>query len=128
MAADVPVYPALKKRSGRGFRGYPAATIAFYGSDNVRASKVAVGIVPAEGAEPSEMRRWTTTLGDIRRDPVIGDEIIDFIRRNGAETVVMSDGILGCPHEEGIDYPDGQPCPQCPFWEHRDRFTHDPIT
>ncbi len=128
MTADVPIYPALKKRSGRGFRGYPAATIAFYGADNLLASKVAVGIVPTEGAEPSDMRRWTTTSGDIRRDPVVGDEIIDFIRRQGAETVVMSDGILGCPHEEGIDYPEGHPCPHCPFWAHRDRFTHDPIT
>ena len=128
MASDAPIYPALQKRSGRGFRGYPVATIAFYGPDNVRASKVAVGIVPTEDAEPSAMRRWATTLGDIRRDPVIGDEIIAFIRREGAPTVVISDGILGCPHEEGIDYPDGQPCPRCPFWQHRDRFTHEPIT
>lgn len=22
---------------------------------------------------------------------------------------------LGCPREEGIDYPDGQICPHCPF-------------
>ena len=24
------------------------------------------------------------------------------------------DGVTGCPHEEGIDYPLGEPCPQCP--------------
>ena len=30
---------------------------------------------------------------------------------------------LGCPHEEGVDYPEGQICPQCPFWAHRDRWT-----
>jgi hypothetical protein len=39
----------------------------------------------------------------------------------------MTDRIIGCPHEEGIDYPDGQKCPQCPYWASRDRFTHDVI-
>jgi hypothetical protein len=35
----------------------------------------------------------------------------------------MSHRKTGCPHEEGIDYPEGEPCPQCPFWTHRDRWT-----
>lgn len=43
----------LKKKANRGFRGYPAATIAFYGPDDRRASKASVAIVPAEGAEPT---------------------------------------------------------------------------
>jgi hypothetical protein len=46
---------------------------------------------------------------------------------HGAKPVVMSDGIIGCPHEEGIDYPDGQVCPQCPYWAHRDRWTGDVV-
>jgi hypothetical protein len=40
----------LKKKARHGFRGYPAATIAYYGPDDKRASKAAVGIVNAEGA------------------------------------------------------------------------------
>jgi len=39
----------------------------------------------------------------------------------------MTDRIIGCPHEEGIDYPEGQKCAQCPLWASRDRFTHDTI-
>src|SRR5712692_4405008 len=31
------------------------------------------------------------------------------------------DGIIGCPHEEGIDYPEGKSCPQCPYWARRAR-------
>jgi hypothetical protein len=31
-------------------------------------------------------------------------------------------GLFGCPHEEGIDYPDGETCPQCPFWATHDRY------
>jgi hypothetical protein len=45
----------LMKRSNKRFRGYPAATVAFYRPDDRRASKVAVGIVPAEGAEVAEL-------------------------------------------------------------------------
>jgi hypothetical protein len=50
-----------------------------------------------------------------------------FIREHQVLTVTSVDRIIGCPHEEGIDYPEGQPCPQCPFWRHRDRFTGELI-
>jgi len=46
---------AITKRANRGFRGYPVATVAFYGQDDRRASKVAVGIMPADGAEAAEL-------------------------------------------------------------------------
>ena len=46
-----------------------------------------------------------------------------FIREQGAESVVIADRIMGCPHEEGIDYPEGEKCPSCPFWAYRDRFS-----
>ena len=39
-----------------------------------------------------------------------------------AKSVVMTDRIIGCPHEEGIDY-EGVTCPACPFWAGRDRWT-----
>jgi hypothetical protein len=113
----------LKKKAHRGFRGYPAATIAFYGPDDKRASKVAVGIIQAEGAEPAALERWFTEEGDARTDPAIGAGILRFVQDHGAKSVVMTNGIIGCPHEEGIDYPDGQVCPQCPFWAHRNGFT-----
>ena len=127
MDHDELLYPALLKRAKRGFRGYPVATVAFYGPDSSRASKVAVGIVRSRGMEPTEMMRKTAVTGDVRRDPVIGDEVVAFIRRSGAGSVVITDGILGCPHEEGIDYPEGQACPRCPYWRNRDRFTDELI-
>ena len=70
----------LKKISRKGFHGYPIATVAYYGPDIKRASKV-----------------------------------------------VITDRIIGCPHEEGLDYPEGSKCPQCPFWAFRDRFTGEII-
>jgi hypothetical protein len=41
----------LGKRARKGFRGYPLATIALYGPDDTRATKLTVGTVPAENAE-----------------------------------------------------------------------------
>jgi hypothetical protein len=36
--------------------------------------------------------------------------------------VAMPDRIIGCPHEEGIDY-EGEYCPRRAFWIGRDRWT-----
>ena len=41
----------LRKKAKRGLRGYPVATVALYGPDNTRATKLTVGIVLAEDAE-----------------------------------------------------------------------------
>ena len=61
--------------------------------------------------------------GDIRRSPSIEAGILTFIREHGVRTVVMTDRIISCPHEEGVDYPNGKVCPECPFWADRDRWT-----
>jgi len=116
----------LAKKARRGFRGYPVATIAFYGPDNTRATKVAIGIVRAEGAEP-EMTRLFSDEGDIRKDMEIAEEILKLLTLHGVKSVAVTEGIFGCPHEEGKDYPDGEVCPQCPYWAHRDRFTGEII-
>lgn len=112
----------LSKKAKAGFHGFPVGTVAFYGPDNQRASKVAVGIIPAEGSEPVDLRRWLTESGDARTDAAIGAEISEFLRGHGVHTVAITDRIIGCPHEEGVDYPEGEACPQCPFWAGRDRW------
>jgi hypothetical protein len=117
----------LSKKARKGFRGYPVATIAFYGPDDQRASKVAVGIVLREGAEPETLEGWHSEDQDVRSDHDISREIQAFLAEHHVLSVVMVDGIIGCPHEEVIDYPEGEPCPQCPFWRNRDRFTGELI-
>ena len=114
---------SLERRARRGFRGYPVATVAFYGPDDRRATKVAVGIVPVEGAEADPLRRWFSENTDARSDPEIARQIGEFINTHQAESLVLVDRILGCPHEERIDYPEGTACPQCPFWANRDRWS-----
>lgn len=113
----------LRRRARRGFRGYPAATVALYGPDDRTATKAAVGIVPDDSGQVTHLERWSSEEGDIRSDPSIEAAILAFIREHAVRTVVMTERIIGCPHEEGVDYPDGEVCPECPFWASRDRWT-----
>ena len=112
----------LRKRARRGLRGYPVATVALYGPDDTRATKLTVGIVPTEDADASDLRRWFSEGADIRNDTGVAEEVLAFIDAAGARSVAMTDRIIGCPHEEGIDY-EGPTCPTCPFWAGRDRWT-----
>ena len=75
----------LGKKVKRGFRGYPVATIAFYGPDNKKATKVAVAIVLAAEQEPAELRRWISHDRDVRTDPEIATEILTFIGGAGVK-------------------------------------------
>jgi len=52
---------------------------------------------------------------------------VHFIGQHGAKSVVMPERILGCPHEEGKDYSEGEKCPKCSFWAIRDRFTGEVV-
>jgi len=113
----------MSKKAKTGFRGYPVGTIAFYGPNDKRASKVVVAILTAEDAEPDELRKWTSETGDVRRSEEIGEEMAEYLQAHHVRSVAMMEAIFGCPHEEGIDYPLGETCPHCPFWANRDRFT-----
>ncbi len=118
---------SLKKLGRKGFRGYPIATVVYYGPDDQHATKVAVGIVEFENADPSLLERWYSETTDIRSDLEINEEITTFIEQNNVMSVVIADRIMGCPHEEGKDYPEGSVCPKCSFWASRDRFTGETI-
>lgn len=108
---------------------YPVGTIAAYGPDNKLATKLAVSVFKRAGdKEPVELHRWFTNGGDVRNDPAIANEVADFLKRCGVKQTVSYDRIIGCPHEEGKDYPLGGTCPHCPFWRNIDRFTHEPIS
>ena len=69
----------LGKRAKKGFRGYPVATVALYGPDDTTATKLAVGIVPAENSEVTDLRRWLSEGSDIRNDVDVTEQVLAFI-------------------------------------------------
>jgi len=114
----------ISKKARKGMKGYPVATVAFYGPDNTAATKLVCGILTSEDAEAEPMKKWFSEK-DIRKSEKILAELLAFIEENNAKSVAMVEEIIGCPHEEGIDYPEGESCPECSYWKGRDRFTHE---
>jgi hypothetical protein len=107
---------------------YPAATLAFYGPDDRLATKAVAAVVLSEADQhPAAIEEWHTEDSDIRSDPAVRQQIMDFLQSQHVQRVVMADRIIGCPHVEGADYPKGKDCPYCPFWANRDRWTGQPL-
>lgn len=114
----------ITKKAKKGIKGYPVATVAFYGPTNLIATKLVCGIIKYDGAEAEPMKKWFSE-SDIRKSEKTLGEVLAFIEENESKSVGMIEEIIGCPHEEGIDYPEGESCPECSFWKGRDRFTHE---
>jgi hypothetical protein len=92
---------------------YPIGTVAFYGPDDKTTTKIAAGVILHENAEPI-LKRWVAT--DVTTNPKVQQELKDFFLHHGVRQVAMTEGNMGCPHEEGQDFPAGEDCPFCPFW------------
>jgi Protein of unknown function (DUF1186)/SEC-C motif len=107
---------------------YPLAAIAAYGPDASLATKLVVSVFKHPGrTEPDDLRSWTTDAVDVRHDKTVAAEVATWLKLHKVKDTVTHDRIIGCPHQEGIDYPLGRTCPHCPFWAGIDRFTHEPL-
>ena len=92
---------------------YPIGTVAFYGPDDKTTTKIAACVITSPTAEPI-VRRWVAT--DVTTSPKVQGEMKAFFAGHGVRSVAVSEGNMGCPHEEGEDFPEGTDCPFCPFW------------
>jgi len=92
---------------------YPIGTVAFYGPNDTITTKIAAAVITSPTAEPILMR-WMAT--DVTTNPKVQREMLEFFGQHGVKSVAMSEGNMGCPHEEGEDFPNGEDCPFCPFW------------
>jgi len=93
---------------------YPIGTVAQYGPDDRRMTKIAACVIVKPDAEPI-VERWVAT--DVMTNPKVQEEIKEFFGRHGVKSVIGSGGNIGCAHEEGEDFPEGEDCPFCPFWQ-----------
>jgi hypothetical protein len=117
----------ISKKTKVGFRGYPIATIGLYGPTSDFATKMVVAIFRDDRHIDGPLERWFSNDVDVRENAEVGEQVLALIKEHGVKSVVATDRIIGCPHEEGIDYPEGKSCPKCPYWAGRDRFTHERI-
>lgn len=112
----------LRKKAKAGDQGLPRATLAYYGPDDRRATKAVLGIFLTDDEDESIIHRYFDEGKDVRVDVSIQETILARLREHEVRSLIMLEKIFGCPHEEGADYPEGESCPECPFWKDRDRF------
>ncbi len=110
-------------RRSRGHSQFPVATIACYGPTPDHATKLVASILSRPGGDVTVSQIWTTLVGDVRHDPEVRDDVSAFLDAHAAHDTITAPRLLGCPHEEGIDYPVGEECPRCPAWAGVDRWT-----
>lgn len=95
---------------------YPVGTVALYGPDDKITTKIVAGVIfgEEEETEPA-LERWVGS--NVADDPKVQSEIEAFFKRHGVKSVAAVDQNMGCPHEEGKDFPVAGDCPFCPFWK-----------
>lgn len=93
---------------------YPIGTVALYGPDDKTTTKIVAAVFHHEGAE-AVLKRWVGT--DVTTSPKAQRELQEFFQGHGVKQMAMTEGNMGCPHEEGEDFPLGEDCPFCPFWK-----------
>lgn len=101
------------KRAVQERRQHPFGLLLYFGPDDRTVTKIVAGVMPAPSAQP-EARSWQ---GDrVAEDPQVIQAIGEFFKSHQVHDVIMTESVVGCPHEPGIDYPAGESCPHCPFW------------
>lgn len=111
----------IVEKAARGYRGDPLGTIALYGPDDQHASKLVVGISPSADVGITQTRTFTNADHDVRKDADILSEVLEYLGAQRVKSLVITDGVCGCPHEEGVDYPEGGACQYCEYWRGRAR-------
>jgi hypothetical protein len=93
---------------------YSIGSVVYYGPDDKTTTKIVAGVFKKDRAEPI-MKRWVAS--DVTTNPKVQKEIDQFFKKHGITRVGISAGNIGCPHEEGKDFPVGGDCPFCPWWK-----------
>lgn len=81
----------ISKRVKRGFHGYPMISIAYFGPSESLATKVEVGFIEQENAEP--MLETFSSETDIRKNETVQTTIIKIIDRVDAQTVTLDEKV-----------------------------------
>ncbi len=119
---------SFRSRAALGWGALPAIFIVtlgwfFHGQDDFPVlTKTGLAQVIREAAwehalAGSAEEPWPLENASQTTNPKVQQEMKAFFQQHGVKSVAMSDGNMGCPHEEGEDFPVGKDCPFCPFWK-----------
>ncbi len=97
---------------GPSAKQFPLGTVAMYGPDDRSTTKIVAGVIKRENAEPI-LERWVGT--NMENDPKVRRMIAAFFDRHRVKSVVAGNRNMGCPHEEGVDFPCGGRLPVLHF-------------
>src|ERR1700722_19531318 len=100
------------KKVGTDFR---TGTIAYYGPDDKTVTKVVVGITVGAGQNFIDTKKWSSESKDIKNDKQVLEEIFAYLNLSKVDSVARIERVIGCPHEAGVDYPEGTMCQACLF-------------
>lgn len=92
----------------------PFATLAYYGPDPTQATKAVLTRIDGYDEAAGGMEKWQGEA--VQEDGDVQQAIEATVDEWGLDTLVVSKGVAGCPHEENVDFPEGQDCPECEFW------------
>ncbi len=103
---------------GKSKAKYPIGTVALYGPNDQITTKIVAGVIERDGADPI-LERWMGT--NIKDSPKVKRQMQEFFKKHEVKSVAATDRNIGCPHEEGLDFPHGEDCPFCPYWKGKQR-------
>ena len=101
---------------------YPIGVLLYYGPDDQTVTKITAEIMDDPISEPLR-KRW---YGDnVTTDEKVLGELGSFFKNHQVNRVLMTNKVIGCPHESGIDYQEGEACPYCTFWQGKPNISLD---
>lgn len=77
----------IAKQVQKGFKGYPAISLEYFGPNETSATEVVVTFVLEEGAEAQEQKLTSET--DVREDETIQSVLVKIIERADAVSVTQ---------------------------------------
>jgi hypothetical protein len=92
---------------------FPYGTLVYFGPDATNVTKIVAVVIKAQDSNPI-LKSWSGP--EIISNQNALSEIGHFFIKYQVDNIIMTHGIVGCPHIEGVDYEVGEGCPYCPYW------------
>jgi hypothetical protein len=99
-------------------RNFPIGALVYFGPDDKTITKIVAVVILSSESDPI-LRSWDGN--DVSTNGEVVFEISNYFNKFQVNEVVMTEGVVGCPHEEGVDYPAGEACPYCPYWSEKSK-------